>query len=457
MKFSLTAASLLAAGAAATPTLAPAKRATGVTPITIKGNAFFQGDKRFYIRGVDYQPGGASDPKDPIADTAGCKRDIEKFKELGLNTIRVYTIDNSLKHDECMQALADAGIYVALDVNSRYYSLNRKDQKAIQKSYNKVYLQSVFATIDIFAKYDNTLLFFSANEVLDAPDTSACAPYVKAVNRDMKSYINARKYRNIPVGYSAADVTANRLEMAQYMNCGPDAARADFYAFNDYSWCDPDEYSTTDWAQKVKNFTDYGKPLFLSEYGCNRNKRQFKQVAALYSDKMWSVYSGGLVYEYTQEEADYGLVDIKGNSVETRPDYAALKSAFDKTPIPTSDGNYKTDGKASACPKKSNLWEVDMKDDELPAMPDGIDEYFKNGAGKGPGLTGGSQDAGSTEQKLAPAASGAVTTGATASGSGSSGSDKSAAAGLQPPSFMTAPIITGAVVLFSALASANLL
>jgi hypothetical protein len=160
-----------------------------------------------------------------------------------------------------MQALADAGIYLALDVNSRYYSLNRKDQKSIQKSYNKVYLQSVFATIDIFAKYDNTLLFFSANEVLDAPETSFGAPYVKAVNRDMKSYINARKYRNIPVGYSAADVAANRLEMAQYMNCGPDAARADFYAFNDYSWCDPDEYATTDWSQKVKNFTDYGKPL----------------------------------------------------------------------------------------------------------------------------------------------------------------------------------------------------
>jgi 1,3-beta-glucanosyltransferase GAS5 len=186
---------------------------------------------------------------------------VEKFKELGLNTIRVYTIDNSKKHDDCMKILADAGIYVALDVNSRYYSLNRASQKAIQKSYNKVYLQSVFATIDIFQKYDNTLLFFSANEVLDAPDTSACAPYVKAVNRDMKSYINARKYRNIPVGYSAADVTANRLEMAQYMNCGPDAARADFYAFNDYSWCDPDEFGKTDWAQKVKNFTDYGKPL----------------------------------------------------------------------------------------------------------------------------------------------------------------------------------------------------
>lgn len=157
-----------------------------------------------------------------------------------------------------MDALAEAGIYVALDVNSRYYSLNRA---AVQKSYNKVYLQSVFATIDLFAKFDNTLLFFSANEVLDKPDSSPTAPYVKAVTRDMKSYINARGHRKIPVGYSAADVTANRLEMAQYMNCGPEAARSDFYAFNDYSWCDPDEFDTTDWGQKVKNFSDYSQPL----------------------------------------------------------------------------------------------------------------------------------------------------------------------------------------------------
>ena len=195
----------------------------------------------------------------------------------------------------------------------------------------------------------------------------------------------------------------------------------------------------------------------LSEYGCNRNKREFKQVAALYSDKMTSVYSGGLVYEYTQEEADYGLVDIKDGKVSPRPDYTALKSAFDKTAIPTTDGGYKTDGKASNCPKKSSLWEVDMADDQLPAMPDGLDDYFKNGAGKGPGLTGGSQDAGSTEQKLADASSGTVTTGSTSGSSGGSSTSSGAATGLRIPPFSAAPLVTGAVVLFSALIGASLL
>lgn len=177
----------------------PEKR-DSITPVTVKGNAFFQGDKRFYIRGVDYQPGGSSDLADPIADTDSCKRDIKSFKDLGLNTIRVYSVDNSKNHDGCMKALADAGIYLVLDVNTPKYALNRDEPK---KSYNDVYLQYIFSTVEKFAKYDNTLAFFSGNEVINDGPSSAAAPYVKAVTRDIRSFLRARKMRHVPVGYSA--------------------------------------------------------------------------------------------------------------------------------------------------------------------------------------------------------------------------------------------------------------
>ena len=35
-------------------------RTSSIKPVTIKGNAFFTGNDRFYIRGVDYQPGNAT-------------------------------------------------------------------------------------------------------------------------------------------------------------------------------------------------------------------------------------------------------------------------------------------------------------------------------------------------------------------------------------------------------------
>jgi len=407
-----------------------------ITPITVKGNAFFQGDKRFYIRGVDYQPGGSSKLVDPIADETSCKRDIAKFKELGINTVRIYTVDNTANHDACMNALAAAGIYLVLDVNTPKYSLNRANPSP---SYNAVYLQNVFATIDAFASYPNTLAFFSGNEVINDDDTTPAAPYVKAVTRDMRQYIGTR-HRKIPVGYSAADVNSNRREMAEYMNCGTDDERSDFFAFNDYSWCDPSTFTTAGWDQKVKNFTGYGLPIFLSEYGCNTNTRQFQEVISLYSKDMTPVYSGGLVYEYSEEGSKYGLVKIDGNTVTETPDFVALKSAFSKTSNPSGDGGYNAEGGSNECPTKSSNWNV--ADDSLPAIPTAAAAYMKKGAGKGAGLTGaGSQNAGETSPGTATKGSGAVTATAKAS---------SLASGLTKGSSSYKPlIVAGIVIAFS--------
>lgn len=114
-----------------------------------------------------------------------------------------------------MNALADAGIYLALDVNTPKYSI-RQDKPA--QSYNHEYLQNVFATVEQFAKYPNTLLFFSGNEVINNVPTSAAAPWVKAVTRDIKQFIGTRGLRSIPVGYSAADI-GNKIQSVLCSTC----------------------------------------------------------------------------------------------------------------------------------------------------------------------------------------------------------------------------------------------
>lgn len=295
------------------------------------------------------------------------------------------------------------------------------------------------------------MAFFSGNEVINDPKTSVAAPYVKAVTRDMRQYIRNRGYRQIPVGYSAADVAENRLEMAQYMNCGTDDERSDFFAFNDYSWCDPSSFTTSGWDQKVKNFTGYGLPIFLSEYGCNTNQRKFEEVASLYSTDMTSVYSGGLVYEYSQEDSNYGLVQISGNSVSTLPDFDALGSALSKTSSPSGNGGYNATGGASGCPSYSSPnWLV--KGNSLPAIPDGAKKFMTSGAGTGPGLTGaGSQNAGGASTGTASAGSGQATR------TGSSASSTNAAGVLRPTEFSFAPLACAAAVIVSSLFGASLL
>lgn len=240
--------------------------------------------------------------------------------------------------------------------------------------------------------------------------------------------------------------------MAQFMNCGTDDERSDFFAFNDYSWCDPSSFQTSGWDQKVKNFTGYGLPLFLSEYGCNTNKRQFQEVSSLYSTQMTAVYSGGLVYEYSEEGSNYGLVKINGNDVTEKDDYTELKNALKKSPTPEGDGNYNSTGGASGCPA-SDPPNWDVSNDALPAIPSPAKKFMTDGAGKGPGFSGsGSQDQGTKSAGTATPGSGS----ASAADSDSVSTSKGAAANLRAPELTVTPVICSAVVALFTLFGASL-
>lgn len=434
---------------------AVSSRATTVPEVTQKGNgkresserilghetqltrllaAFWADGKRFYIRGVAYQPGGAADAKDPLLDIDSLKRDIENFKTLGINTIRIYTVDNSASHDEGMGLLADAGIYLALDVNTPKFSLNRAD---VYQSYNENYLQSVFATVEIFAQYTNTLLFFSGNEVINDAATTSTAPFIRATTRDIKNYINARGFRAIPVGYSSADVSDNIEQQLQYFDCGDESSAADFFAFNDYSWCDPSDFVKSGWQAKVERYTGYNTPIFMSEIGCIEDERAWGEIASLFSTNMSAVFSGGIAYEYSYETNGYGIVEIKDGEITPNEDFDELAAAFAAAKDPSGDGGYSENNTAPECPAQSDNWEV--ADLLIPAPPDAIQDFMDNGAGTGPGLGedvttshyGGDSYSESNVTmdgvKVASTATGNSSSGGSSSGNSSTGGSDSAA------------------------------
>ncbi|KAI9278896.1 Glucanosyltransferase-domain-containing protein [Phascolomyces articulosus] len=348
---------------------------TGVNalhPIEIKGNKLFDSvtKNQFFIKGVAYQPrdGHTTDNNkwtisDPLADSTACARDASLMQKLGMNVVRVYEVDPSKNHDQCMKSFADAGIYLLLDIATPKFSVNRKTPEYDTRLYS-----AYRKTVDAFIKYDNILAFVAGNEVTNDKTNTLASAYVKAAIRDTKKFIKNTKKRYIPVGYASNDDEFIRDAIKDYFTCGQEDEQADFFGVNMYEWCGDSTFEKSGYADRTKEFANYNKPVFLSEYGCNLvTPREFTDVESLYGSQMTDVWSGGVVYEWTQENNNYGLVKVANGQVELLDDYHNLQKALAKvSPKGVHMDAYNEQRQAPQCPQQSEVWKASAK---LPPTP----------------------------------------------------------------------------------------
>jgi hypothetical protein len=296
------------------------------------------------------------------------------MKTIGTNSIRVYHVDPKQDHTKCMSAFADAGIYLWLDLDTFDTQIEQ-----IAPKWNETQRDAFTAVMDEFQQYDNMAGFFVGNEVLTTGNGSVAAPYVKAAARDMKAHRAAKKYREIPIGYSAADIATLRPMLQNYLACGSNASETlDFFSLNAYSWCGDSSYQTSGYNMLEANSTDYNIPIFMSETGCNvARPRTFQDQNALYGD-MADTWSGSIIYEWIEEANDYGLVSYgtkvdpaspsappdgfprSGTPIPVQPDFSNLSNVW-KTLNPTGvkESAYTPTNSAPECPAQtSGVWDV---------------------------------------------------------------------------------------------------
>ncbi|OLY82938.1 Protein EPD1 [Smittium mucronatum] len=340
-----------------------------IDPLVFKGSKVFNSKtgQQFYFKGLAYQPkqGVTFSPQDPLADEVGCKRDIELFKDLGINSIRVYEVDSTKNHDVCMKALADAGIYVILDLPTPLYSISRENP-----SWDIYLLNKYKMKVDAFYKYSNVAGFIAGNEVTNTVDTTPASAFVKASLRDIKSYMKSKNI-NLPVGYADNDDELIRDSLIKYFNCGDEPlAIADFYGVNTYRWCGNNNYSNSGYGNMIAPFSNYSVPYLLTEYGCNTiTPRIFSEVASIYGSDMENLTSGGFLFEYSEEPNNYGLVKVSfgSSNVEKLSDYDTFKKQVSNVdPKGTSLKDYNPSLKNSQCPPVTSSWKVN---DVLPPSP----------------------------------------------------------------------------------------
>lgn len=309
------------------------------------------------------------------------------MQQLGVNTVRVYNVDASLNHDECASIFNAAGIYMLIDVNTGLYGqyLDRTDPST---TYTLSYLKHVFAVVESFWNYPNLLGFFAGNEILNQDSSSDAPRYIRAVVRDMREYISLHAPRTIGVGYSAADVQSMLVDSFRYLACSlsnDTMSKIDFFGLNDYEWCGDSSFTESGYNNLITYFADTDIPVFFSEYGCNNvEPRTFTNVPVLYGSEMLEL-SGGLVYEYSQESNDYGLIAINSSTeVTLLDDYAYLQSqlaSIDYTGSLETVNKTAEDVASFTCDSAllSQASATFVADWDLPSRPSGGDDLVTSG------------------------------------------------------------------------------
>lgn len=232
--------------------------ANSSTPaIEISGNKFFYSNNgsQFYLRGIAYQADTANSTEttinDPLADYDSCKRDLPYLVDLYTNVLRVYAINTSLDHTDCLNLFQENGIYIIADLSEPADSISRSDPSwdlDLYKRYTSV--------VDALHNYTNILGFFAGNEVTNNSTNTEASAFVKAAVRDTKKYIKDKGYRSIPVGYSSNDDEDTRVVMADYFACGDEDVKVDFYGINMYEWCGKSTFQESGYADRTKEFSN---------------------------------------------------------------------------------------------------------------------------------------------------------------------------------------------------------
>ncbi|KAK8047989.1 hypothetical protein PG996_016053 [Apiospora saccharicola] len=273
---------------------------------------------------------------DPIADdqleVLSCS--IPLLQELGINTLLVYSIDNTKSHDVAMEMLAKAGIYVIAGLSTPAKAVNRA---APFDSYTPDLLQHYFATVDRMAAYPNTLGVVAANEVLQHAGHTAGAAVIRALVRDVKRYMALHAAANpesqqrvLPVGVSTNGVSSIFYNEFRYFTGGDPQEAVDFFSWNEWQWVGRSSMQISGWNRFVQSFENAHVPMFFSEYGTTSGEtapRQFHETTAIYSPDMTCIFSGACAYEFFEGPNRYGLVVVRADgTLEKLRAYDNLKA-----------------------------------------------------------------------------------------------------------------------------------
>jgi hypothetical protein len=189
---------------------------------------------------------------------------------------------------------------------------------------------------------------------------------MKAAVADMKSYLNLKSYRTIPIGYSVSDIAELRPALQNYLACSSFSSAIDFFGLNSYEWCGQATYQISEYSILQAMSEGYSIPIFFSETGCNVVlPRDFADQFVIFGPNMSDTWSGSIISEWVEEQNHYGIVNYpnrqiySGAPIPIQPDFDSLKNAWSQvSPSGLAEAAYQPSFSAPACLAASRGWQV---------------------------------------------------------------------------------------------------
>lgn len=224
-------------------------------------------------------------PPDPLSSGILCRRDIPYLTDFNINVVLVESIDRDKDHSECMNALADAGIYVVADVMGIGAGYMWNQEKPDYK----------IGIISSLANYSNLLglrMFAGGQQPTNML-------YFRAAFRDMRAYMSKVLHMKIPIILAVVPETPDRA-IIDYMWCHNDTADVI------HLWIGGSVINCTT-TQNIEDAVDFvttwNTPIILEGMRCDLYRddpddRNYEFMYDVYSGQGAAALSGGILERY---------------------------------------------------------------------------------------------------------------------------------------------------------------
>ena len=248
--------------------------------VRVRAKFFFEGERKFFIKGVTYGPFAPDDAGDHFGSQEGAVRDLDKMLEAGVNLVRIYYVPPCWFLDLC----AERGIRALISIpwaEHLDFLNNRKIRKEAQAAVREGVRKN--------AGHPAVFGYLVGNEI---PSTMVRWLGAREVTDFVEELISIGRREDPKALFSYASYPPTEYLLPQ---------NSDFVTFNVYLHHqeDFDRY-----LSRLQNLAD-DKPLILGEFGMDTIRHPEEEQAEMLRWHIESVVRGGLagtvVYAWTDE------------------------------------------------------------------------------------------------------------------------------------------------------------